>query len=238
MSNRWLHTFDSISNLNDYITSDYEEPFVALTEDYQVNFNIRATFDNNGYEYIDLGLPSGTLWATKNVGSENPESIGSYFAFAEVTPKEDYQQSNYKYYSSGTYTKYNSTDNLSKLELQDDAANYNWGGDWCMPTREQIDELYRNTTMTETTVNGKDVYKFEASNGNFIIFPKSGYAKYGYDYHGYYLLLWTSNIVGTHQPSDWWLKYSNGGPTNYYKYNGLNCRPVILPTRKPIVEPQ
>ena len=155
MENRYLHLFDSIQDLNNYITNDYEEPFVALTGGTRLDFNIPLIINNNGHEYVDLGLPSGALWATCNIGSTNPEDIGDYFAFGEVAPKEQYTQNNYIYYSSGTYTKYNSTDNLSKLEPQDDAANYNWGGDWYMPTRDQMMELYRNTTKTEITVNGK-----------------------------------------------------------------------------------
>ena len=35
----------------------------------------------DNHEYVDLGLPSGTLWATRNVGADKPEDIGDYFAW-------------------------------------------------------------------------------------------------------------------------------------------------------------
>ena len=62
----------------------------------------------NGHDYIDLGLPSGTLWAACNVGAETPEGLGSYFAWGETTTKADYDWSTYKYCngSENTLTKY------------------------------------------------------------------------------------------------------------------------------------
>ena len=98
----------------------------------------------NGHEYVDLGLPSGTLWATCNVGADTPEGYGDYFAWGETTPKTTYNWNTYKYCNGGeglnTLTKYCSdsnfgyngfTDNLTVLQLMDDdAATVNWGSGW------------------------------------------------------------------------------------------------------------
>ena len=136
----------------------------------------------NGRDYIDLGLPSGTMWATCNVGAENPESYGDYFAWGETTPKTTYNWSTYLY-SKGDYnqlTKYCSqsdfgfngfTDNLKSLLASDDAATANWGEGWCTPTYNQWVELLRKCSHTWTTINGVNGCLFTARNGNSIFLP-------------------------------------------------------------------
>jgi len=142
------------------------------------------------HQYVDLGLPSGTLWATCNVGATNPEDAGDYFAWGETTPKSTYSWDNYTYCREGSSLKltkycnmsdygYNGfTDSRTTLEKSDDAATANWGSDWCMPTQEQFQELYDNCT-TEWTTNyqGKGVagrlFKSKR-NDNTIFFPVAG----------------------------------------------------------------
>lgn len=142
----------------------------------------------NGHEYVDLGLPSGTLWATCNVGANNPWEYGDYFAWGETQPKTTYNWSIYKYANGTSWrdlqlTKYCSkaekgnngfTDNLTVLQPGDDAATANWGNGWCMPTKEQWQELYQNTTSTWTTQNGVNGRLFTASNGNSLFLPAAG----------------------------------------------------------------
>lgn len=134
------------------------------------------------HEWVDLGLPSGTLWSTCNVGANSPEEYGDYFAWAETQPKDDYDWSTYKYCngSETTLTKYcdNSvfgyngfTDTLTILQSIDDAATANWGNDWCMPTKEQWKELFDNTSSIWTTQNDIDGRLFIASNGNSLFLP-------------------------------------------------------------------
>ncbi|MBR6376052.1 MAG: hypothetical protein IKR91_07460, partial [Alloprevotella sp.] len=96
-------------------------------------------------QMVDLGLPSGTLWADRNVGADKPEAYGSYFAWGETVPKSDYSWSTYKYgtadseltkyCSESSYGKDGYTDKFIELELQDDAASVNWGGNWRMPSK-------------------------------------------------------------------------------------------------------
>ncbi len=96
------------------------------------------------YEYVDLGLPSGLLWATRNIGAASPEDVGNLYAWGETETKEEYTRENYKFASSENlwiYTKYNNTDHLTRLEPIDDAAVVNMGGGWRMPTRDDVQEL-------------------------------------------------------------------------------------------------
>ena len=142
------------------------------------------------YDYVDLGLPSGTLWATCNIGATSPEDYGDYFAWGETAGyndgKTDFNWSTYKWCegSSSTMTKYcnNSsygyngfTDNKTELDLEDDAAYVNWGPAWRMPSDEQFRELKKYTTTEWTTQNG--VYGrliTSRSNGNSIFLPAAG----------------------------------------------------------------
>ena len=88
----------------------------------------------NGHEYVDLGLPSGTLWATCNVGANSPEEYGNHFAWGETTPKEFYSWGTYKWCNgtANSLTKYcydskwGTVDNNIELVHEDDAAHVNW----------------------------------------------------------------------------------------------------------------
>ena len=153
------------------------------------------------YEWVDLGLPSGTLWATMNVGASSPEDYGDYFAWGETEPKEWYAWSNYKWCNGteNTLTKYctkNSfgyngfVDNKSELDIEDDPAYVNWGPEWRMPSLEQIEELHDNCTLVWTKLNGVKGRLFTASNGASLFLPAAGFrwegTLYSTDYSGYY----------------------------------------------------
>ena len=134
------------------------------------------------HEWVDLGLPSGTLWAAYNVGADAPEEYGDYFAWGETDTKEVYDWSTYKW-CNGTHdslTKYCSTsgygvlDYKNELECEDDAAYVNWGPLWCMPTHEQQVELMNVCTWTQTTLNGVNGYQVTGPNGNILFFPYTG----------------------------------------------------------------
>ncbi|MCR5038676.1 MAG: hypothetical protein K6A94_05005 [Bacteroidales bacterium] len=137
------------------------------------------------HEYVDLGLPSGLLWATCNVGANAPEEYGDYFAWGETQPKDYYDWSTYQYCngSENTLTKYcwysgngynGYTDNLIILQPEDDAATVNWGAEWRTPTEEEWMELYQNTTSTKITQDGVLGWLFTASNNNSIFLPAGG----------------------------------------------------------------
>ena len=140
------------------------------------------------YAYVDLGLPSGTLWATCNVGANAPEDCGDYFAWGETTPKEVYDWNSYKYggivdglFAMSKYCTNPSCgldgfiDNLTVLEPTDDAATANWGVGWRMPTKEEWKELFLKTTCVWTTQNGVDGRLLTGTNGNSIFLPATGF---------------------------------------------------------------
>lgn len=114
------------------------------------------------HEWVDLGLPSGTLWATCNIGASSPEESGDYFAWGETAPKETYNWETYKWCNDrdNTVTKYCTTDiygtvdNKTELDLEDDAAYVNWGSSWRMPSMEQIKELREYCSWEWTQSNG------------------------------------------------------------------------------------
>ena len=131
---------------------------------------------------VDLGLPSGTLWADRNIGADTQEGYGDYFAWGETSPKSTYNWSTYKYCkgSYDTMTKYNNNsscgtvDNKTVLEPSDDAATANWGNSWRMPTPEEQKELDQKCTWIWTTSNGVNGYKVVGPNGNSIFLPAAG----------------------------------------------------------------
>ena len=142
-----------------------------------VTVNETATIPN-GYEYVDLGLPSRLKWATKNVGATKPEEYGEYFAWGETEPKTDYSWSTYKWCNGSydTQTKYNTNasygtvDSKKVLDPEDDAAHVNWGGSWRMPTMAEWKELSDNCTWTWT-----DNYNGTGVKGRIVTSNMPGY---------------------------------------------------------------
>jgi len=137
------------------------------------------------HEYVDLGLPSGTLWATCNIGANSPEGYGDYFAWGETEPKDYYDWSTYKWCngSNNTLTKYcdrsafgynGFRDNKTELDPEDDAAYVNWGPSWRIPSLEQIKELSNNCTSVWTTQNGVIGTLVTGPNGNTLFLPAAG----------------------------------------------------------------
>ena len=131
--------------------------------------------------YVDLGLPSGTLWACNNVGAENPEDVGYLFAWGEIEPKATFTLENYRFYDGGAprretmecssnYTKYTHCDGLNALELVDDAAYVHLGEGWHIPTSMQWLELLDYTTLDYESVNGCVVLTSNV-NGNELVLP-------------------------------------------------------------------
>ena len=196
----------------------------------------------NGHEWVDLGLPSGTKWATCNVGSTTPEGYGDYFAWGETTPKETYNWSTFRYcngdYNTLTkscnkadYGNNGFTDALTTLEPSDDAATANWGTGWRMPTKEEFVELKNNCTVTWSTQSGVNGCLFTGPNGNSIFLPAAGYRNNdselldaGSD-GGY----WSSSLHSDYSCSAWNLGIpisGNYGMYPSYRYRGRVVRAV------------
>lgn len=201
--------------------------------------------DLNGHEYVDLGLPSKTLWATCNIGATSPEDNGSYFAWAEVEPKSNYEWSTYRYAkynsTSRTYTpsKYHTVAS-NELEPDDDAAYVLWGPAWRMPTIAQLNELRTNCTCTKATIHEKAGFLFTSKhNGATLFLPAAGYSNgtkvYNEGTDGiYYSRNNQAHLFGSQSGSfpeyaDY-LTIKDGTPSINHstRYNGRTIRPVCI----------
>ena len=133
-------------------------------------------------EYVDLGLPSGNLWAKCNLGASAPEAFGDYYAWGEVEPKQVYTNSNHKWYKEGApslgFTKYNNEDGKLSLEDEDDAVIQKLGNGWRTPTLADFRELtnQKYTTIKKTTLNGVAGYQITSKkNKKSIFIPFAGF---------------------------------------------------------------
>ena len=161
----------------------------------EVSFTTEDPYEDettiNGYEYVDLGLPSGIKWATHNVGATTPSEAGNYYAWGEIVTKSEYTEANCTTYQL----------NMEDISgnPQYDAARSEWGASWRMPTKEEFEELLNNCTWEWEVLNGTGCKKVTGPNGNYIYLPISGY-KYGSSIYmesfGYY---WTSTPITTYE---------------------------------------
>ena len=157
-----------------------------------IDYLLTGQWPEANHEWVDLGLPSGTLWATCNVGACAPEEYGDYFAWGETEPKDVYNWDTYKWCYGGCsvcLTKYctdsenGHVDNKTELDPEDDAACVNWGPSWRMPTLGQFLELYDNCTSQWTTRNGVNGYLLTGPNGKTLFLPAAGYRSDGSLYY-------------------------------------------------------
>lgn len=183
---------------------------------------------------VDLGL--SVKWASWNVGASSPEEYGIYFAWGETVPKDNYDWSTYKY-GTLNFSKYNSTDGLAQLELEDDAAHVTWGKGWRMPTHDEELELANKCSWESTELNGISGYKITGPNGNSIFMPRGGlydgtdYACDGtnlsnVNYGGWY---WSSTLNSTGSSYAQGLCFFPSLLTNvsdHERCDGHNIRPV------------
>ncbi len=196
------------------------------------------------HEWVDLGLPSGTLWAKCNVGAKVPESSGDYFAWGETKPKSNYSWSTYahcngkadqltKYCTNSSYGAGGFTDNLTELLPEDDAATANWGESWQTPDSAQLAELFdtENTRTNWENRNGRWGWLVTSSrNGNSIFMPLCGTKADGdfYDVNteGCYL---SRTLAASHSPLIIFYQNINRdgfNTTESYRYIGYSVRPV------------
>lgn len=192
--------------------------------------------------WVDLGLPSGLLWAEYNVGANAPEEFGDYFSWGESQPKINYNGSTYRYGTVDgdgvlvTLTKYNTStdfglvDSLITLQPSDDAASVLLGNGARTPTKEEWQELLDNTTAEYATINNVNGCKFTAVNGKSIFLPNadyhsgSVYSSTGNDY-GFY---WSASL-NTDYPNHAWyfyFDYVNTIMNPSQRYLGYSVRAV------------
>ena len=154
---------------------------------------------NENFEFVDLGLPSGTLWAICNVGAEEPWQFGKYFSWGDKTSKKHFAYKDYKFYKDGGYTKYNETDGKTELDTVNDMAYSNYIVKSCLPTPDQVKELL--TCVKYQMVSKYKDHKvggflFTANNGNELFFPCAGYyGSFGLDDVGDLCILPTNSLA-------------------------------------------
>ena len=181
-----------------------------------------TTVTQAGHEWIDLGL--SVKWATFNVGANNPEEYGNYYAWGETSTK-----SNYDEYNCKTWER-----SLSDIHGNSfyDAARANWGGSWRLPTKAEFDELRNNCTRQWTTQNGVKGVRFTSKrNGNSIFFPaagcRDGTSTYDAGLGGIY---WSSTPYESNSQRAYGLYFGSGDIafTDWYRrYYGRTVRPVV-----------
>lgn len=204
------------------------------------------------HEYVDLGLASGTLWATCNIGANSPEAQGYKFAWGEIAQKESYSLDNYKYgveTDDWKMTKYCTlseygygggyVDNITELQPEDDAATANWGSKWQTPSLAQLQELFSGyyTTATWTTQNGVNGMLIKSKkNDKSIFLPAAG--KYYDSSQGSEGRYWSRSLHTEKPIHAHLLQISSEGfyyimSKRNYRYNtdrrcyGMNIRPVL-----------
>ena len=222
-------TLTSLNRGTTYYVCAYAVNCKGTSYGNQIRFTTFTT-----HSYVDLGL--SVKWATCNIGAETPEEYGEFFAWGEVEPKENYSWITYKWCNTtgSTLTKYNTkssygiVDNKTQLDISDDAASANWGGDWRMPTAAEWEELRRECTWTWSNIG----YKVTSDiNGKSIFLPAAGTmdesTHSNQSAYGWY----RSSSLDTYDP-----RYNNGmvfmyligygGSGSSKRYQGCSVRPV------------
>ena len=192
---------------------------------------------------VDLGLPSGKMWAKGNLMADNEEESGLYYQWGDTQgyTKEQigvdkiFDWANYKWSVDGSdsnFSKYNSSDGKTVLDLEDDAVYAALGGNWKMPTVDDWQELYDNTSRQLTQVNGVNGYKCTASNGNYIFLPAAGFGSDSYlRGDGSYGDVWSSSLrsIGSNNVFICYFLYGSWftPDDSNFRYYGYSVRGVL-----------
>lgn len=221
----WTGETSLVSNRVDRVYAvDGTCGFVAWTELY-------PKLPSKKPEAVDLGLPSGTKWASFDLGASAPEESGIYFAWGETETKWQFIEQNYKWYDMETasFTKYGTTNRT--LETADDAAAKLLGGSWRIPTPDQVEELMSRTTMETVTQNGVKGKLVKGPNKKTIFLPFGGYvqmSKLKHEGDGFYYMTNTSDKLSNSRAMTFHFSEENGMDISagYRDEFGLCIRPV------------
>ena len=215
-----------------------QQPVQQSAQQTQLSSSSKTGYEN-GHEWVDLGLPSGTKWATCNVGASSPRDYGNYYAWGETSTKSTYSWGNLLFRTSGDrynnvcFSKYNTdsargtVDNKMQLDPSDDAARANWGGNWRTPTKAQWDELKAMCTWSWTGSG----YKVTGPNGQSITLPAAGLwegdSSNDVGSVGYY---WSSTLYTDSTIRAWVMIFGFGSGFHHMHYHnrswGESIRPV------------
>ena len=217
-----------------------EESSIDDDETQKQGFTVNGKI--GAHTFVDLGLPSKTLWATYNVGGSMPYEYGEYYAWGETAPKDLYDEETYKFFlghsESGPYhfaqyskyiwdSRHGNPDYILTLQAEDDAATVNWGAQWRMPSKEQGEELayYCKWYRKDLTVNGEKVIGFIGEsklNGNKIYIPFSDF-KY-------------AQVPVDHMAAWYWTCDLSGDPDNYATTDDYRAYCMAIKTQDNLME--
>ncbi len=181
-------------------------------------------------QYVDLGLPSGTKWATTNLGAALPCDNGDFYAWGEITPKDVYIDANYSWYDANSQpTKYTEQDQRTSLDPADDAATVVLGPNWKTPSVEQLQELLDECTFEH--VAALNAYVFTGPNGNRLYMPLAGFKNNAHqmDENAFYMSCDIYDVSTRKQCNVLLLDtYSGDSVAQFVRRNGLSVRPVYV----------
>ena len=217
---KFITNFDTTAELAAFsATTDFGRPHVSLIKDDSKDHYFEDN-SHNGHEYVDLGLPSGTKWATMNVGASSETDYGNYYQYGKGAAQ---------YAATSGDSDYSGIEN--PLAASADTAVQVWGGPWHKPTREQMQELIDNTTYKWVTnykgsrTNGGT---FTAKNGAVLFLPAAGYWGDGNKYSlGSYGDYWGSYPDGSCCAYRLFINNGGNGVNSGRRSNGSSVRPVV-----------
>jgi hypothetical protein len=172
----------------------------------------------DNHYYRDLGLPSGTKWATMNVGASSETDYGNYYQYGKGADQ---------YAATSGQSDYSGTED--PLATSADTAAQVWGGNWHMPTKAQFEELTANTTYTWTTVNGTNGGLFTSNiNGNSIYFPAAGFWNNGsHRSEVSYGVVWSSSPIDSNLAFYLYFYSGDKDVDSGSRKSGCSVRPVV-----------
>ena len=243
---KYIKYFNEHNVYTSYIADSSFLPNLSYCEDLD-HLHLNKSQDSdpfNGYEYVDLGLPSGTLWATKNIYATNLYNSGWCFSWGDIVGAdpfalviEEFSWSTYILGNGGStasdMTKYNSTDNKTILDLEDDAAHVIMGGSWHIPTVAQMQEIENDEYVSfsyEEDNNKKYVRLTSLINGNELIIPISTFIDENTRSTTGEIYLWSNQLYNNNKTSAQMLYADIGGVNAGFpsaRYMGLNIRGVV-----------
>ena len=188
--------------------------------DVDINFNRE--------EFVDLGLPSGTLWSKCNLGASKPEEFGLYYQWGSL---ERHKPGTFNFNKDDYYEKYSENYyGLSELKKEDDAAYVEFNGLARIPSKEQCKELIDNCEYKWSSLNGVNGAKFTGPNGNFIFIPAASYySGSSVNNVGSTIFIWTQTLqsVNIHRTYCMYCDSFNAYVNSDYRYYGFSIRPVF-----------
>lgn len=224
---KYLNLFKTKAEADAAVYDENNTPNVSYCEeDDSVKYTEKIIPSPLEATFVDLGLPSGLKWAKANLGAESETDPGLYYQWGDIEGHE--KNSGYKF-SEENYIAKGLNTISTNLSLAQDTVNVRLGGSWRMPTRTEFEELYNNTNVTWTTINGVTGRKFanKTDASKYIFMPTAG--SYDNDHlnnWGSYGDYWSSTFSSSSNAYIFTIYSSNQNTSRHYRYYGLSVRGV------------